>query len=320
MSLGSGSRVIDGPVGFSLAVRAGPGGPGRRDSSLPHNYLTNALQLAQDPFWSAPWSAGSSRNPSAAAEGLDSWRWVFPIRELRRLRLHAGRDAAISLVVILLAFPTVKTGYAARVRPGGDGRGVRDVGISGTHHHGTISRLLQIQITVGSRRSCRNPPSCSRSGAGRWRSRKGRSWSSFCFPLRPMPSLELKTLAKDPVALQGDAAGLRYRAWTPAADGGYALAGACRKSPSAGPGVKTLLAGDGDQGRAAHRAAGGEPGEDVALRRVRKSRLPSSRRTTMVCGLESNRQFRRDLSTVAGQGENDGLRSLDDPGQCPRRR
>lgn len=207
------------PSSLALAARA------QREAGLPHNDLTNALQLAADPFWPSPLVGRIIAESSAAAETIDLAR-VFPLRELRRPAYVLTASAALSLVLIGLAYPTVKTGFSVLVRDTGHVRSSdspsRDLPAAGADLH----RLLQIQVTARFAPYLRRPAQVLAEKGEPLTIPEGTELEFILRSPRPIVRAEFKTLSNDVVALESDGVGRRYRGtWTPAADGGYAVVG-----------------------------------------------------------------------------------------------
>jgi len=82
-----------------------------------HNFLVNALQLAQDSFWPAALVARIV-SESASAAGAVRPETVLPVRRLRKPAVATAGVVMGSVLLLVLAYGPVRVGYDALVRNG----------------------------------------------------------------------------------------------------------------------------------------------------------------------------------------------------------
>ncbi|MFA5864355.1 MAG: hypothetical protein WC975_06675 [Phycisphaerae bacterium] len=216
------------PGSLTLAALA------EKQGRLQHDYLTNALQLADDPFWSSRFVARVIAE-SAQAAGTLRPETVLPNRQLRNPAATLGISVLVSMIFLLAAHETVRAGFTAlfhsqnRTSTGQPTMDPQNRSMEGLD----FSKLLQVQITG------RFPPYLQKSTreltdtAGPLEIPEGTELEFTVLKKRRdregvdiVSDLRFKTASGARIDLSPDETNLRYRAdWKPAKDDGYAFTG-----------------------------------------------------------------------------------------------
>ncbi len=190
-----------------------------------YNALTNALQLAEDPFWSPRFVAKIIAESAQTIPGLPP-EVILPGRHLHKSALTLGACFLLSFLFLGLAHQTAGTGFAALLHP--PQSKLSSDPFSGTHRLDgmDIEHLLQTQITAQFPLYLQQPSRLLTENAGPLEIPEGTQLEFFILSARPVKNLRLMTRATRNIDLTSDSGNLRHRGfWTPSGDDDYCLIG-----------------------------------------------------------------------------------------------